>query len=227
MSFTVAIADPHDVTRWGVRSVVERFGGAVVATAETGLNALSVVEEYKPSVLTLSLDLPRVSGFDILKHLRQRTVAVEVVVLTTREDEPYVRSAFEQGASAYVLKGDPMKEVGTAIRASARGQYYLSDDLPEAWMEAAGTTEVESGEQYRSLTPRQREVLRLTADGYTGEEVGEELELSPRTVEKHRQKIREKLGLKNVVEMTRYAVHVGLYSTPGPDWMRRLQRTDS
>jgi DNA-binding NarL/FixJ family response regulator len=212
MSYTVAIADPHDVTRWGVRSIVERFGGSVVDTAETGLDALSVVEEYKPTVLTLCLEFPRVSGFDILRHLQRRTVAVGVVVLTVHDEEPYVRSAFEQGASGYVRKRDPMEEVGTAIRASARGQHYLSDALPEAWMEAAGTAVSEVDEQYRALTVRQREVLRLTADGYTGEEVGEELELSCRTVEKHRQRIQDKLGLKNVVEMTRYAVHIGLYS---------------
>lgn len=217
MSFTVAIADPHDVTRWGVRSVVERFGGSVVGTAETGLDALSVVEEYKPTVLTLCLDLPRVSGFDVLRHLHRRTLAVEVVVLTVHDEEPYVRSAFEQGASAYVRKGDPIEEVGAAIRAAARGNHYRSDAMPEDWMEAPGTTVSEADEQYRALTVRQREVLRLTADGYTGEEIGEKLELSRRTVEKHRQKIQDKLGLKNVVEMTRYAVHVGLYSTSSLD----------
>lgn len=223
MPISVAIAEPHDVTRWGVRSAVERFGGSVVATAETGLDALSMVETHKPTVLTLCLGLPHVSGLDILKHLQKRTVAVEVVVLTTQVEERYVRASFERGASAYVRKQDSLAELDQALQAAVEGEYYLSNALPEDWMSAAGTGVSESEVQYRTLTMRQREVMQLTAEGYTSEEVGDKLGLSPRTIERHRQCIREKLGLRNVTEMTRYAVHMGLYSTPGSDWLNQTE----
>ncbi len=221
MSFSVAIAESNDVTSWGVRSSVEHLGGSVVATAETGIDTLSMVETYKPTVLSLRLDFPRIHGFDVLEYLQERTAAVEVVVLTVQDEESYVRTAFERGATAYVLKQDPLMEVREAFRAAAEGEYYLSDTLPDAWMEAAGAEISEARMQCRSLTTRQRQVLKLTAEGHTSEEVGEKLDLSGRTVERHRRVVREKLGLRNVTEMTRYAVHVGLYSTPGTDWVRR------
>jgi DNA-binding NarL/FixJ family response regulator len=221
MSFSVAIAESNNVTTWGVRSVVERLGGSVVVTAETGIDTLAMVETHKPTVLSLRLDFPRIHGFDILEYLKERTAAVEVVVLTAQDEESYVRTAFEQGATAYVLKEDPLMEVGEAFRAAAEGEYHLSDALPDAWMEAAGSEISQARTQCRSLTTRQRQVLKLTAEGHTSEEAGEKLDLSCRTVERHRRVVKEKLGLRNVTEMTRYAVHVGLYSTPGTDWIRQ------
>ncbi len=222
MSFSVAIADNHDVTRWGVRSVVEGCNGVVVAAAETGLETLAMVEEHKPRVLVLSLDLPHVSGFDVLRHLQRRALAVEVMVLTTHDEEARVRKAFELGVTAYVLKRDPVEELGEAVESAARGQHYLSPSLPQSLMDAFTTEGTPAETGYRALTNRQRDVLRLTAEGYTSAEVGEKLGLSPRTIEKHRRKIREILGLRNVVEMTRYAVHMGFYSTSQLDWMDQL-----
>jgi DNA-binding NarL/FixJ family response regulator len=220
MSTSVVVAENHDVTRRGVHAIVEQRDGSVVATAETGLDALSVIEEHKPDVLILSLDLPRVSGFDVLRHLQRRTLAMEVMVLTTHTETHHVRTAFGRGATAYALKQDSVTEVGRAFEATAEGTRYLSpalsDDLEET---VPRGTEAKTG--YRNLSKRQREVLRLTAEGYTGEEVGKELDLSPRTIESHRRRIREELGLRNVVEMTRYAVHMGLYATPQSDWLNR------
>lgn len=221
MSRSVIIAENHDVTRWGMRSIVEHNDGSVAATAETGLDALSMIEEYKPDVLVLSLDLPHVSGLDVLHHLQRRTLAIEVMVLTTHAEEHYVRTAFGRGATAYALKRDSVEKLEAAFRATMNGERYLSPSLPKELGETgAGVSEAET--RYRALSPRQREVLRLTAEGYTGKEVAEQLDLSPRTIEKHRREIRKVLGLRNVVEMTRYAVHMGVYATPQPDWLERL-----
>ena len=225
MSFTAAIVDSHDVTRWGVRSVVEDVGGTVVDSAQTGPEALFTLEEYKPAVVVLSLDLPKMSGLEILKHLRRRPLASEPVVFTTRNDEESVRQAFDHGVAGYVLKRDSLAVLGTALQRAAQGQRYLSDALPEHWQE--GTGENESSYQYHALTERQREVLRLTAEGYTGKEVGEKLSISCRTVEKHREHIRETLGLRSVVEMARYALHRGFFLTAEADWVEQRENGTS
>ena len=224
MPISVVIAENHTITRRGVRSMVTQREEAVVATADTGLDTLAVVEEHKPDVLILSLDLPHVTGFDVLRHLQRRTLAVEVMVLTTHTDKHHVRTVFGRGATAYALKQDPIAELETAFEATVEGTQYLSPSLDDALgSEPIGGSGTKA--PYRSLSRRQREVLRLTAEGYTGTEAAAELDISPRTVEGHRRRIREELGLRNVVEMTRYAVHVGLYSTPQSDWLDRTVKS--
>ena len=220
MSTSVIIAENHDVTRHGVRSMVEERGGTVAATAETGLDTLSIIEEHKPDVLVLSLDLPHVSGFDVLRHLQRRTLPIEVMALTTYTEEHHVRTVFERGGTAYALKQDPVAELGAAFDATVEGTRYLSPTLAGT-IDDSDASPARTETTYRSLSKRQREVLQLTAEGYTGEEVANELDISPRTIEGHRRRIREELGLRNVVEMTRYAVHMGLYSTPQSDWLNR------
>jgi DNA-binding NarL/FixJ family response regulator len=220
MPISVVIAENHTITRRGVRAMVTQRQEAVVATADTGLDALSVVEEHKPDVLVLGLDLPHVTGFDVLRHIQRRTLAVEVMVLTTHTEPHHVRTVFERGATAYALKQDPISELESAFEATVEGRRYLSPSLDGA-VEDESVREPKAKPPYRSLSRRQREVLRLTAEGYTGTEAAAELDISPRTVEGHRRRIREELGLRNVVEMTRYAVHVGLYATPRSDWLDR------
>jgi len=206
---SVAIADNHEMTRWGVQSLVESMSGAVEATAETGLAAVSMVEEHDPDLLTLSLKLPHLNGYDVLYHLQRRSIDVDVLVLTTCEDEEQVRSVFEMGAAAYLLKQDPLDELCRAIEAVRSGGRYISDALPKGWMEPAGA-DGSQRDPCHPLSLREREVMQLTAEGYTSQEVGEHLAISPRTVEKHRENIQAKLELRNAVEMAAYVHRRGL-----------------
>jgi len=202
---SVAVADHHEITRLGVQSVVESMGGEVVATATTGLETVSMVEEHTPDLLVLSLRLPHLNGFDVLYHLKRRSIDVNVLVLTTCDEEQRVRSVFQQGASAYVLKQDPMEELCQAIEMVQAGQQYISNALPEELVTA--TVEGESSlEDGASLTVRERQVVQLTAEGYTSREVGEHLSISHRTVEKHRENIKRKLGVESLVDMARFAL---------------------
>lgn len=202
---SVAVADHHEITRLGVQSVVESLGGEVVATATTGLETVSMVEEHTPDLLVLSLRLPHLNGFDVLYHLKRRSIDVNVLVLTTCDEEKRVRSVFQQGASAYVLKQDPMEELYQAIETVQAGQQYISNALPEELVTATGEGEsfLEDG---ASLTVRERQVVQLTAEGYTSREVGEHLSISHRTVEKHRENIKRKLGVESLVDMARFAL---------------------
>jgi DNA-binding NarL/FixJ family response regulator len=208
MPMSVAIADNHEMTRWGVQSLVESMKGTVVATAETGLEAVSVVESCDPDLLTLSLKLPHLNGFDVLYHLQRRSVEVDVLVLTTCEEEEQVRSVFEMGAAAYLLKQDSLDELCRAIEAAGAGRRYISDALPEAWMEPAGADGTPR-DPCHPLSLRERQVMQLTAEGYTSREVGEHLGISSRTVEKHRENIKNKLGIQTLVDMVRFAAERG------------------
>jgi DNA-binding NarL/FixJ family response regulator len=202
---SVVVADHHEITRLGVQSVVEGLDGEVVATATTGLETVSMVEEHTPDLLVLSLRLPHLNGCDILYHLQRRSIDVNVLVLTTCDDEDRVRSVFQQGASAYVLKQDPMEELYRAIERVRSGRRYISRALPEELMDAAPDQNEDSGEE-DTLSIRERQVVQLTAEGYTSREVGEYLNISHRTVEKHRENIKKKLGVESLVDMARFAL---------------------
>lgn len=204
MPMSVAIADNHEMTRWGVRSLIESMDGTVVATAETGLEAVSMVEKRNPDLLTLSLKLPHLNGYDVLYHLQRRSIEADVLVLTTCAEEKQVRSVFEMGASAYLLKQDPLDELCRAIEAVQAGGRHISDALPEGWMEPVGDADAPR-DPCHALSLREREVMQLTAEGYTSREVGEHLGISPRTVEKHRENIKNKLGIQTLIDMVRCA----------------------
>jgi len=206
---SVAVADNHEMTRWGVRSLVRSLKGTVVATAETGLDAVSVVEEHDPDLLTLSLKLPHLNGFDVLYHLQRRAVEVDVLVLTTCRDEERVETVFEMGASGYLLKQDPLEELCRAIKAVWTGQRYISDALPAVWMKEGVDGTCDHEDPCGALSLREREVMQLTAEGYTSEEIGGHLDISSRTVEKHRENIKEKLGIQTLIDMVRFAANRG------------------
>lgn len=209
---TTVIADNHDVTRWGMRSAIEGMQGRIVAAAETGLEAVSAIDEHEPDVLVLSLRLPHLNGLDVLYYLQEKELSVKGVVLTTCEDESRVREAFERGARAFVRKRDSLEEICAAIGAVQRGRRYLSNALPEECMVEAGSSETQDSD--RALTIREREVVQMTAEGYTSREVGTQLGISSRTVEKHRENIKKKLGLRSVVEMADYAYQRGFLPDP-------------
>ncbi len=213
MSFTAVIADNHDVTRWGVQSAIEGMRGQVVTTAETGLDAVSAIDDYAPDVLVLSLRLPHLNGLDVLYYLQEQSLSVRSVVLTTYEEKERVREVFERGGHAYVRKRDSLEEVCAAIRAVCQGERYLSDALPDACMVEPGAA-TQGADVYRMLTMREREVVQMTAEGYTSKEVSRRLDISPRTVEKHRENIKRKLGLRSVVEMAEYACQRGFLPDP-------------
>lgn len=214
MSFSVAIVDNHDVTRWGVRTVVENYGGQVVSTAETGLEAMSVAEESPPDLLILSLKLPHLNGLDVLLYLQRCRLAMKILVLTTCDDEERIQTVFDRGASACVLKQDPLDELGMAFDAIQGGDRYVSSSLPDRVLGNADSQGVAVPESDSPLTLRERQVMQLTAEGYTSQEVSDYLAISSRTVEKHRENIKSKLGMGSVVEMASYASERGFLFDP-------------
>lgn len=212
MSLSVAIADNHEVTCWGVRSVVEKRFGEVVETADTGLQAVSLLKTERPDLLVFSLRLPHLNGLDVLRYLHHSSHTTTPVVLTICEEEERVRTVFDWGAQAYVLKGDPLGELETAIDATLRGEKYLSGGLPNEYMQPQNGSK--ASDPYKGLSIREREVVQMTAEGYTSREVGNYLGIRPRTVEMHREHVQDKLELAGVVDIAYYAYQRGFLPEP-------------
>jgi DNA-binding NarL/FixJ family response regulator len=217
MLASILIVEDHNLTRQGIRSMVEdELGARVVADTGDGLEVLPLVNEHNPDLLILDLGLPHQNGLDILRTLQEQSSAVRVVVLSMHGDDAYVTKAFALGASAYVLKGAPSSELVEALRAANRGERYLSRSLPEELMASELPASDAPDDRYELLTAREREILRLTAEGLTSPEMADRLDISSRTVDKHRQHVKEKLGLRNVAEMAAYAHRRGLIPEPPP-----------
>jgi DNA-binding NarL/FixJ family response regulator len=205
MSFSVLIADTHDITRLGVQSVVDTTAGHVVGTAGTGLEAISMAEEHEPDLMIMSLRLPHLNGFDVLYHLERCSLDTDVIVLAACDDEERVRSVFEHGAAAYLCKQDSLDELRRALHAVRAGRTYVSDALPDTLAVPRPRGDGAPPATDPALTSRERQVVQLTAEGFTSREIGEALSISHRTVEKHRENIKKKLGAKSVVEVALFA----------------------
>ncbi|HEY1376095.1 MAG TPA: response regulator transcription factor [Gemmataceae bacterium] len=202
MPITVLLADDHAVVREGLRAILGAERDVkLVGEAADGQEALRQAERLKPDVLVLDLLLPGLNGFEVTRQMRRRSPRTRVVVLSIHADPAYVAEAVRAGATGYVAKDAQAVELLAAVRAAAAGERYLGPPLPEAAL-AGG----EPADPYDSLTPREREVLQLTAEGFTGAQIAEKLFISRRTVETHRAHVMHKLGLRNQKEVVRYAL---------------------
>lgn len=210
MPATAVVAEDHEITREGLSHVLEkRLDLRVVGTTGDGLEAFSLLKTHSPDVLILDLSLPHLNGLDLLHKIRERNLDVRVVVLSMHGESEYVQEAFDLGASAYVLKGSPLKQLLEGVKKALQDSSYLGEAVVQKVSEQASSSGAEET-PYETLTDREREVLQLTAEGLTSKQIGEKLHISHRTVEKHREKIKEKLGVQNAVEMATVAFRRGL-----------------
>jgi two-component system response regulator NreC len=207
----VVIADDHPVVRSGVRALLEAEPEfEVVAEAGDAASAERHVRGHKPDVLVIDVSMPGGSGLDAIPRLRQNSPETQIVVLTMRDDPSVVRQAIQAGAMGYVLKDAATAELVLAVRRAAHGERYLNPQLgAQLAVETprAGPTE---------LTARELDVLRLLALGHTNPEIGERLLISTRTVEAHRARINQKLGLGTRAELVRFALEHRLIQPTEP-----------
>ncbi len=209
---TIVLADDHSVMRQGLKALLETEEGfSVVGEAADGVAALRLVETLKPDVLVVDLVMPGLSGLDVIREARRSSPATRIVVLSMHGSEVYVQEALQNGALGYVLKQSNATDLVRAIRAVSEGRRFLSDPVSERVIDSysrksgKGTLDL-----LETLTRREREVLRLVADGLTSAEIGERLRIGVRTVESHRASLMHKLNLKNQAEVIRYALSRGL-----------------
>jgi DNA-binding NarL/FixJ family response regulator len=211
MTIRLALADDHLVVREGLRAMLEAEPDfEVVGQTGNGSDVPALVERVKPDVLVLDLMMPGIGGLDVIRELGQRGTATGIVVLSMHANEAYVLEALSSGAGAYVLKQSEAGELVRAVHEVAAGRRYLSPPLSDRALEAY-LRQSESGAPERAtLTPREREVLQLVAEGHTSPEIAERLFISPRTVETHRSNLMRKLGLRTPADVVRYAVRHGV-----------------
>jgi len=208
----VVLADDHAVVRSGLRMVLDAQPDIEVV-AEAGDGAEAVQKALSPGVDLAILDvaMPRMTGLQAVAELHSRRPELRVLILSMYDNEQYFFEALKAGASGYVLKSAANRDLVEAIRASMRGEPFLYPAAVRAlirdYLERARRGEAIPEDP---LTPREQEVVKLIAEGYTSEEIAEMLVISKKTVERHRANILEKLGMRNRVELTRYAIRRGL-----------------
>jgi two-component system response regulator NreC len=211
----VLLADDHTIVRQGVRMVLEAMGDiSVVAEAEDGQQAVELAVQLRPDVAVVDLTMPRLGGVEAIRQIRRDSPGTEVVVLSVHDSEAYVVQALRAGAAGYVLKRNAATELAEAIRAAQQGQAYLHPLIArrviDDYLSRIHASDDAVSEPHERLTPREREVLQLAAEGHTTRAIAGLLSLSTKTVEHHRASVMTKLGLHGQTELVKYAIRAGL-----------------
>ena len=210
----IVLAEDHAMVRQGIRAILEaETNFSIVGETGDGLEAAQLVTAEAPEVFIVDLMMPGLSGLEVIRQVRRHTPQTGIVVLSMHDDEAYILEALRSGASAYVLKRCTASELKKAVREVAQGRRYLGPPLSERAIETylrALQEEAVPEDPYAFLTNREREVLHLTVAGQTSTHIGEQLSISPRTVEKHRSNLMQKLGVHSKAELVRYALSRGL-----------------
>jgi DNA-binding NarL/FixJ family response regulator len=207
----ILIADDHSIVRSGLKKVLDaKPDMEVVAEAEDGAEAVEKALKEDVHVVILDVSMPRKTGIQAAAELHKRRPELRLLMLSMHDSEQFLFEALKAGASGYVLKSGADTDIVNAVRAAMRGDSYLYPSAVTAivrdYVERGGRGE----EQFDVLTPRELEVLKLIAEAYTSKEIAKALWISIKTVERHRQNILDKLGMRDRVELTRYAIRRGL-----------------
>ncbi len=206
------VADDHGIVRSGVRMLLDQQEGIrVVAEAEDGVEAVEAAIKHKPDVVILDVSMPRMTGLQATAELARIRPELRVLMLSMHDNEQYLFEAIRMGASGYVLKSAVDRDLVEACRAAMRGEPFLYPGAVRALMREY-LERARAGEALHTelLTPREEEIVKLIAEAHTNDEIGEMLFISKKTVERHRANILEKLGMRDRVELTRYAIRRGL-----------------
>jgi RNA polymerase sigma factor (sigma-70 family) len=211
----VLLADDHTLIRAGLRLVVEQQADfTVVGEAENGRQAVAMAASAAPDVVVMDIGMPDLNGIEACRQIRESQPRIEVVMLSMHSDEGYVLRSLKAGARAYLLKDSAEADLARAIRAAAEGKSFFSPAvgkvLLEDYMRKLQRTGAE--DSYELLSPREREILQLVAEGKSSKEIATLLNLSVYTVETHRAKLMQKLNLRSVPELILYAVRKGIIS---------------
>ncbi len=205
----ILVADDHPVFRKGLVQVIqEHFPGARVLEAGDGSDALIQIFDHKPSVAILDVDMPKRSGLDVATEIRRRKLPISVVILTMHENEEFFNRAMDIGVMGYVLKDGVVSEIASCLQAVMTGKHYYTPSLGDYWVRRDSRKKVEKTIEagLSSLTPTERQILKLISTNKTTREIAEDLFISPKTVENHRSNIAAKLGVRGNNAVLRFAL---------------------
>jgi two-component system response regulator NreC len=212
MPIHILIADDHGVLRAGLRTLLNAEPNLeVIAEASDGNDVLRLASELRPDIVLLDISMPGPGGIEVTRRLKEALPELRVLILTAHEDESLLREAVQAGAAGYIIKRAVESELINAIHAVWRGDLYVHPAMTRALLKETSLFPAMPELSVESLTPREIEVLRLIAKGYTNGQIAKELNLSVRTVESHRANLMSKLELRSRVELVRYAMEHGLF----------------
>lgn len=207
----VLLAEDHQLVRAGIHALLDRMTGVeVVAEVSDGVEALKAVETIQPDIVLMDVAMPGLNGLEAAGRITKQWPLVRIIILSMHANEEYLRQALTAGAMGYLLKGANLVELEQAIRTVSKGEPYLTPSVARYAIEAyrqEGTRELTPLER---LSPRQREVLQLMAEGHSTKEMAFRLKLSTKTVETHRAQLMERLDIHDIAGLVRFAIKAGL-----------------
>ena len=209
----VLIADDHLLVRAGIRALLEQQPDMeVVAEASNGREALQLIRQYQPNIVLMDIAMPELSGLEAIRQLSKESPKIQSIILSMYADEHHVWQALQAGAAGYLVKGGALAELELAIRAVARGHTYLSPDVSKPVVKEY-LLRTSGGGTAESLTPRQREILQMIAEGKPTKQIALILNISVKTVESHRAQLMKRLDAKDIATLVRHALRWGLVSS--------------
>jgi DNA-binding NarL/FixJ family response regulator len=211
--YRIFIVEDHQLFREGLKSMLDNRGDIeITGEAEDGLDAVQKIRRVKPEMVLLDLSIPKISGISVMKEVKRHLPDLKILALTIHESDQYVLEAFEAGVDGYCIKDASRQELMLAIDSVLASKPYISPGISsqviEGYLNGRKTLKEES--DWDTVTQREREVLKLLAEGYTNKDIGNFLHISVKTVEKHRSNLIGKLDLHNVAQLTAYAIQKGL-----------------
>lgn len=209
------IVDDHPTFREGIKSIIARNPQLeIVGEAGEGKAALKLVENLRPDMVLLDVSLPDINGIDLIQDIRKVLPETRILMISMHSKIEYLTSAFQAGATGYVVKDAPAEKILQALDLVSRGEYFLDTLVARQIVKRLAELPSQQGKvtdaAYGSLTPREQEILRLTAEGQSKNKIADRLCISPRTVDNHRANLMAKLDLHSTLEMVRYAAKIGL-----------------
>ncbi len=206
----IMLVDDHALVRAGIRALISMIDGVdVVAEAGSGDEALGLIEELHPDLVLLDITMPGMNGLTALNEITARFPRVRVIILTMHEAREYAIQALRGGAAGFIPKRAAAGELKNAIETVMAGKTYVSPELAQDGVSASEAA-ARDQELLNKLTPRQREILILIAEGKSTKEIGRALNISVKTVESHRAQLTERIGIHDIASMVRFAIKMGL-----------------
>ncbi|MCB1905172.1 MAG: response regulator transcription factor [Gammaproteobacteria bacterium] len=213
MKKRILVVDDHKIVREGLRSLIEDDGShEVVGEASNGREALKLARQLNPDLVIMDVAMNEMNGIDATRQLTRTMPEVKVLVLSMHSDSRYVKQMLEAGAMGYLVKENAFEEIAAALCSVLAGRLYVSPQASGSILQDIALGQLQEGEEGSPLTAREKETLQMIAEGHSTAEIAERLFVSVKTVETHRKKIMDKLDLRSVAELTKYAIREGITS---------------
>jgi DNA-binding NarL/FixJ family response regulator len=211
MTIRVLLADDHQIVREGLHALLGAEEDLqIVGEAREGRSAVQLVAQLKPDVVIMDIGMPGLNGMEATRQILEAAPGVKIVALSMHSDRRFIEGMFKAGAAGYLLKDAAFEELARAVRTVVSGRPYLSPSIAAAVIDGYVNPAADAGSAVDVLTPREREVLQLLAEGNSTKQIALSLGVSVKTIETYRSRLMEKLDLHSVAELTKYAVREGL-----------------